>query len=133
MLDEVLSVAFHRGPAAAANQLIADVRETVEAACGRAVNYEVVATDRGWPYLAEQVAPRLALFLRSKRLRVSSCRPVFMSLFVGDSLYFIGAPDFFRLVQQSMGLTDAAFGAVTQVWEETGQPVPGRLLLGGGA
>ncbi len=126
----VLQHAFRRGPAVEANQLIAEVRRQRSGAQGRAFNYEVLLTGRPWTYLVQTIAPRLALFLRSQRLSVRSCGPVFLSMFLGEELYFVGAEDFFRSLQIAEGWSDESFAALVRTWEETGKAVAGALPPG---
>jgi len=121
-VEQLKRLAFFSGPPPQANELIHKVRQDVTAEHGRAVNYEVPLVGRTWEYIDRVVAPRLALYLRSKRYRVSSCAPVFLSVFLDDGLYFVRAPDFYRLVREMMGLSVEAFEAVARRWEETGQP-----------
>jgi hypothetical protein len=126
----LLRHAFREGPAEEANSLIDEVRRQVSAEWGRACNYEVLLTGRSWTYVSQVVAPRLALFLRSKRLSVRSCGSVFLSLFLGDRLYFLGAEDFYRGVRLAEGWSDEAFAALARTWEETGRAAAGALPPG---
>ena len=120
-LDRLLALAFRQGPATQANPLIDEVRGQVRLEQGRAINYEVALLGRSWDYLAEEVAPRLALYLRSKRLGAGRCGPVFLSLFVDQTLYFVRASDFFGLVRERSGLDEEGFGSLVRYWEETGR------------
>ena len=125
--EELAQLAFREGPAYQANALIAEVRQQVLAAKGDAVSYEVPLTGRPLAYLQQTVAPRLAFFLKSKRLAVARCGHVFLSLFWEETLYFIWATDFFAAIQKSLGLDDASFRAVARRWEQTGQSAAGLL------
>lgn len=118
-LDDVVALAFHRGPAHEANRLIHEVRARVIAEQGQALNYEVWLRGRGFEHLRDHEAPRLAFLLRSRGMSVFSCAPAFLSLFVDEILHFIAAPDFFRLLREAEGLSEAEFGARARVWERT--------------
>ena len=113
--------AFHQGPAAQANQLIDDVRRTTRDELGAAVNYEIVLNGRAPDYLVREVAPRLAFFLRSKRYHVNRCGPVFLTMFLGDRVYFVHAEDFFEELRVSEGLAEEAFAALACSWEASGR------------
>jgi hypothetical protein len=119
--------AFRQGPASDANQLIDEVRSATQARLGAAVNYEVVLTGRPADYVRRVVGPRLAFFLRAKRYSVRSCGPVFLSVFLGDRIYFVTAEEFYKELQASQGLADEAFAALTRSWEATGRDVVGAL------
>jgi hypothetical protein len=126
-VTQLLEAAFRVGPAIEANQLISDVREQVRAEQGQAVNYEVQLTGRTWQYIRETVAPRLALFLRGKRMSVQRCEPVFISIFVEDTLHFVSAPDLFEVVRRSEGLDEETFAKIARSWERTGRRSAGAL------
>jgi hypothetical protein len=120
-LEQLTSLAFHQGPAHEANQLIHDVRIQVRARYGKAVNYEVNAMGRTWDYLSQTVAPLLAHFLKSKRMGVKRCEHVFLSLFFGETLYFIRVSDFFEHLRRTEGFDQQTFDAMTRGWERTGR------------
>lgn len=126
-IEGLVALAFHDGPAIEANQLIDDVRQRVRAAVGRSVNYEVSLIDRDWSYIEQVVAPRLALFLKAKRLHVGACAPVFLSIFRGERLYFVAAEQFFEYFRAMSGLDEESFAARVRVWETTGKPIAGLL------
>ena len=117
-LDGLLEKAFRRCPAPDANVAIAEVRGTWGVP-GRAVPYEIVLADGcGWTYMRDSVAPRLARFLRSKRMRVDACDPVFLPIFLGESLYFVGAPDFFGHYCAVESVDTAALLERARAWED---------------
>lgn len=126
-LEPLVARAFASGPAQQANQLISDVRQQVQAEEGRAFNYEVALIGRSWEYLRQTVAPRLALYLRGKRLGLADSRCVFISLFVEKTIYFIRASDFFSHLRQVEGVDEQAFAEMLRVWEQTGCRSAGAL------
>ena len=119
--ENFTGLAFREGPAAQANQLIDEVRRATHAALGAAVNYELVLNGRPPDYLRREVAPRLAFFLRSKRYHVNRCGPVFLSMFLGDRVYFVHARDFFEELRTSEGLAEETFAALARGWEASGR------------
>lgn len=129
-MEHLLARALLHGPGAQANDLIDDLRRQVKERTGAAVNYEVSLLDKDHDHLMHTVAPRLALFLREKRLGPRS-RSVFLSIFWQDVLYFVAAPDFFDHVRGVLGLDEEAFSAVLQSWERTGRAAAGLLPAGG--
>lgn len=131
-VEALLARASSSGEAWQANQLIHDARAEWEARHGQAANYEIVVTGRSFDYLEREVAPRLAFYLRSKRYSVEHCAPVFLSIFCGDRLYFLGAQNFFEYLREARGYSQGGFAALVSVWERTGQGAVG-LLAGGGS
>jgi hypothetical protein len=129
-IEGLLALAFAQGPAPQANQLIHDVRGQVAREQGKGFNYEVVLTGRSSVHLLRVVAPRLALYLKGKRMGVEDCGPVFLSVFWHETLHFVRARDFFELVREGMGLDEEAFVAVTRRWAETGVSSAGALPPG---
>jgi len=125
-LKQLLSTAFHEGPAVEANLLINAVRKRIHAETGKAINYEVPLMGKDWSHVMQTVAPRLALYLREKRLGPGSAS-VFISIFWEDTLYFVGPADFFACVQAALGLDDEAFASVFEMWERTGKAAAGLL------
>ena len=125
--QDLIALAFRQGPADQANTLIHDVRQQDMAEQGMAFNYEIVLTGHVQEDLRQTVAPRLALYLRSKRLGVNNCWPVFLSIFLGDTLYFVHAPDFFQHIRVAERLDEATFALLARGWEETGRAVAGAL------
>ncbi len=137
-LRSPLALAFRQGPGVEANQLIHEARAEAKAAFGSAVNYEVLLDGKGWSHVREVLAPRLAMFLKEKRLGVADCAPAFLSLFQGDQLYLVRAADFFEHYRLREGLVTEAFSALAGTWERTGKPTAGALpggttLPGGGS
>lgn len=121
LLTGLLKRAFLQCPARDANAAIAEVRGSWGAP-GRAVPYEVVLGEgRGWSFLRDSVAPQLCRFLRSKRMRVEACAPVFMPIFSGESLYFIGAEDFFVHYCAAESVDPGVLRARARVWEDEAQ------------
>ena len=118
----IVAAAFKVGPAFQANELIAEARETIRAEQGWAVQVEVILTGRSWEYLVTEAAPLLALYLRSKKLGVAKCAPAFVSVFLGDSLYFLRARDLFEAIRLAGGHSEEAFAAIAEAWERTGRP-----------
>ena len=117
-LAGLLERAFLQCPARDANSAIAEVRGSWGVP-GRAVSFEVVLDDGlGWSYLRDSVAPQLARFLRSKRMRVDACAPVFLSIFSGESLYFVGAQDFFGHYCAAESVDAVALCDRARVWED---------------
>ena len=128
----LLDSAFRQGPAIEANTLIEETRQLIGTKQGHALNYEVSLIDpekgpdspagRGWVYLDQVVAPRLALFLKAKRLSVADCAPAFISLFWGDQIYFIHAADFFEFIRQARGLDQEALPQWPKPGKEPANP-----------
>jgi hypothetical protein len=102
-----------------ANEEIARERLRQQLAHGLALSYEVDLTaSHGFAYLAQAVAPRLAHYIHQKKMHAATCRGVFLSLFVGDALYFIEAPVFFDVIRQAEGLDETAFAQKLRQWEK---------------
>lgn len=120
-LNALIEKAFLKGPAHDANELIFDAREQMIAEHGQGINYEVVLNHRGFDYFQEVVAPRFALYLKSKRYGVAHCPSAFLSLFVEETLYIIKAADFYRWMQRQAQWNDETFAALSKTWEETGR------------
>ena len=129
-LSGLLGLAFSQGPGVEANQLINGMRREVKASHGRATNYEVLLDGKGWDYVREVMAPRLALYLKEKGGGVAHGGGVFLSLFCGENLYFVWAHDFFTYYKDRAGLSDEAFAALASTWERTGRHVAGALPPG---
>ena len=121
LLAGLLERAFRQCRGGDANAVIADVRGGWGAP-GRAVSFEIVLGEgRGWSYLRDSVAPQLARFLRSKRMRVDACAPVFLPIFSGESLYFVGAQDFFQHYCAIECVDAVALRERARVWEDDGK------------
>ncbi len=125
--QNLIGLAFRQGPAEQANTLIHDMRQQIKADQGMALSYEIVLTGHSQDALRQTVAPRLALYLRSKRLAVNNCRPVFLSIFLEDTLYFVHAADFYQHIRLAERLDEETFDLLARTWEETGRAVAGAL------
>jgi hypothetical protein len=102
-----------------ANRAIDEVRHEWARRVGRAFSYEIVlGADRSWPYLRDFVTPRLALFLRSKRMRVDACAPVFLPIFAGETVHFVGAAEFLDYYRALEELSPDGLAARARGWEE---------------
>jgi hypothetical protein len=124
-IRRLTELAFRQGPGREANRLIQQVRGEVRRAQGAAINYEVPLMDRDWDHVREYVAPRLALYLKQKRLGVFDCAPVFLSVFLGQEIFFVRAADFFEHLRLTQGMSEASFAARARTWESTGRPLQG--------
>lgn len=117
-LAGLLGRAFRTCPAREANGVIDAIRGEWGGG-GRTFAYEIVLDGgRSWSYLRDCMAPALARFLRSKRMRVDACAPVFLAIFSGESLYFIGAEDFFGYFCEVEDLGAQALLDRAQAWED---------------
>jgi hypothetical protein len=129
-LEKLIARAFKQGPAYQANQLIDEVRRATRREKGDAINYEVMMMGRTFDHLQREVAPLMALYLRSKRRGLEIA---FVSLFVNtDTLVFIRAADFFDVIRESLGLDEEAFREVMDRWARTGRSSAGGLPGGPG-
>jgi len=122
--------AVDEGAAVDANELIFQMRERFIEATGAGFNYEVVLDRRPPDYLECHVAPRLALYLRSKRMRVSSCPSVFLSIFFGERLVFVPATAFYEFIKVALGYNDDSFTRLAEAWETTGRGALAALPSG---
>src|SRR5690349_2139179 len=114
----LLARAARRVPGRAANDEIERERVRHEIAHGRALSYEVVLSpEHGFAYLATVVAPKLALYLKQKKM--SDCAGVFVTLWVGEEAHFIEGADFFDAIREAEGLDDASWRARVRSWEMT--------------
>jgi hypothetical protein len=93
-LQTLLDNAFSQGPAVEANQLIHDVRQEFQSEFGRAANYEVSLLTRSWQETRRIEAARFGRFLHDMGFNTRPYKPVFVSLFHGETVYFIRAVDF---------------------------------------
>jgi len=106
LLEELLGRAFGKVPAGEANDAIARVREERGAGGRDALSYEAVVPEgKGLAHLAEAVLPRLVYFLDCRGARLPDASGVFVSLFAGESLYFIAPADFFDVLVRATGLS----------------------------
>lgn len=105
-LTQVLERAFHRGEARDANREISAQREQHGVGGTDAVSYEVVLDPQAsLRQVFEQVMPKLVYFLDCRGLKLDATSGVFMSVFVGETLYFVHASDFIAAVAPSSGLS----------------------------
>jgi len=106
-LEPVLSHAFRSGPAREANAAIAAVRQEQAVGGQEALSYEVVAEPK-WALteLADRVLPKLVYFLdcRGAHLPLGP-GGIFVSLFVGETLYFLHAGELVEVLAQARGLS----------------------------
>ena len=101
--DELLRLAFDRAPAREANTAIARVREQTDEG---ATSYELVLPPgdvRTW--LLQTLLPRLVDYLESSGAKLPHCGGVFLSVFSGDTLYFLHARDVVELLSRWSGLS----------------------------
>ncbi|XXF76113.1 STAUR_1299 family protein [Myxococcaceae bacterium GXIMD 01537] len=104
--DSLLNLAFERSPAREANDAIARIREQEAGEYTPAVSYEVLLPEkdtRAW--LLEDMLPRLVDYLESTGSRLPGCGRVFLSIFSGDTLYFVRARDVVALLSDWSGLS----------------------------
>ena len=104
--DELLRLAFDRAPAAEANQAIARIRAGTDAEDAGATSYELVLPGgdvRAW--LLDKALPRLVDYLESSGAKLPHCGGVFLSVFAGDTLYFLQARDVVALLSRWSGLS----------------------------
>lgn len=120
-LAGLLERAFTSVPAHEANRAIDEVRGKWGRG-GPAYSYEIVLSEgRGWAYLRDSVAPSLVRYLRSKRMHVDACAPVFLSTFSGESLYFVGASDFFAFFCEAESISLDTLRERAREWENVKQ------------
>lgn len=114
----LLARAERRVPARDASQEIDAQRMRSQLAYGFALSYEVVCdVQKGFAPFVNTVAPRLVSYMGQKRLQPFQAKGVFLSLFVGDWLYFIEAPRFLEAVREAEHLSEAAFRQKVAAWE----------------
>ncbi len=100
--EAFLGLAFDRAPAIEANAAIARTRTEQ----GDQVSYEfVLPADNLRAFLLERTLPKLVNYLEAKGARLPGCSGVFLSVFSGDTLYFIHAHDAVRLLSEWSGLS----------------------------
>ncbi|HCF56590.1 MAG TPA: hypothetical protein DFS52_01165 [Myxococcales bacterium] len=106
-LRPLLTLAFDRGPAHQANARIQAAREKVEASgAAQARSYElVVPPEATLAWLAQEVLPRLVYHLDSLGLRPPAVPGLFVSLFVGDEVFFVHGGDLLQFASRALGLT----------------------------
>lgn len=99
-VERLVEMAFQKGPAMEANRLIHEVREALRRAYGRAHNFEVSLLDRPPEHLWQTALPELRRYLRAKGFTQEGAEPVFVSLFVEETVYFIKAEHFVEQTQR---------------------------------
>ncbi len=105
-LDGLLGRAFHQAPAREANEQIAGQRNARAEGALEALSYEIVLEPSATLVdAAERLLPKLVYFLDCRGLPLASARGVFVSLFVGDRLYFIDATDVVAQLAAAAGIT----------------------------
>lgn len=105
-LAPLLAKAFHQAPAREANEQIAGQRNTRAEAGKEALSYEIVLDPAATlAETAERVLPKLVYFLDCRGLPLRAARGVFLSLFVGDQLYFVEATDVVAELASAAGTT----------------------------
>src|SRR5262249_32304187 len=124
MLDDrtraLLARSERRVSGRAANEEIERERVRHYIQHGRCMSYEVVLeANHGFTYLATVVAAKLAYCLVQKKMSAYACNGVFVSIWVGDELYFIDARDFFDAVREAEGLDAAGWRLRVRSWELT--------------
>ncbi|MCI0570000.1 MAG: hypothetical protein L0Y66_04550 [Myxococcaceae bacterium] len=103
---ELLGLAFAKSPAVEANEAISRVREEQSAEQSGATSYELVLPSEDVrAFLLERTLPRLVDYLESTRAKLPDCAGVFLSVFSGDTLYFIHARDAVAMLSQWSGLS----------------------------
>jgi hypothetical protein len=104
--DTFLRLAFDRAPAIEANTAIARVREQAGDELSGATSYELILpAENVRTFLLERTLPRLVDYLESHGAKLPGCGGVFLSVFSGDTLYFLHARDVVRLLSEWSGLT----------------------------
>lgn len=104
-LQKLLDAAFDKAPATEANVAISRVRDEHTARLGApAWSYEVLLPATGGSnYLVSETLPRLIYFLASRGSAIGV--EVFLSLFAGDTLYFISVPDALPILSEWSGIS----------------------------
>ncbi|HEX8703606.1 MAG TPA: STAUR_1299 family protein [Myxococcaceae bacterium] len=96
-----LRLAFDRAPAAEANSAIARVREAREER-----SYEVILPKAEvTTFLLRTMLPKLVEHLESVGAKLPGCGGVFLSVFSGDTLYFLSAREAVHLLAEWSGLS----------------------------
>jgi hypothetical protein len=119
-LAALLERAFHRAAATDANGAIAQMRKERGGAPGQdALSYEAVAPGGGFDPLVKSVLPRLVYFLDCRGAKLPSSGDVFLSLFVGDDLYFLEPRALLELASEHTGLS---FAEMVKQWGAASVP-----------
>lgn len=107
-LEALLGRAFARVDAAEANSAIAAQRAARASGGGEALSYEAALPPSGpWDALLTQTLPKLVYFLDCRGARLPHVGGVFVSLFVGDALYFLEVGDVIEAASDATGLSAA--------------------------
>lgn len=101
-LEALLARAFGRTCAAEANVEIDRARGSIPGSR----SYELVLNPaENFRAAADRIVPRLVYQLESTKARLPDCRGVFLSVFVGEDLYFIHARDAMAFFVEYLGTT----------------------------
>ncbi len=96
-----LRLAFDRAPAVEANSAIARIRDAREER-----SYEIILPEKEvTTFLLRSMLPKLVEHLESVGAKLPGCGGVFLSVFSGDTLYFMSARDAVHLLAEWSGLT----------------------------
>lgn len=130
VLDALRALAFREEPAREANQAIDSVRGGFEAG-ERAFSYEILSTGKeSFGALAQAVVPKLVYFAETTGRRLPDCAGLFLSVFVGERIFFVSARAFLdraaRLFESTVAELAQRYGPAGKV--PTGPPLmlPGR-------
>jgi hypothetical protein len=105
-LEALLAKAFSRGPAREANQAIQRAREEMG---GEVRSFEMVVAD-DLPvdqWLEQQLLPRFVYHLESLGIRPPGYAGIFLSLFVGEELFFVRSVDLMTFAGEQLHLSAA--------------------------
>jgi hypothetical protein len=103
--EALLRLAFSQAPAAEATEAIARTRTELGDGLSGATSYELVLPAEGVRrYLLERTLPRLVDYLESTGAKLPHCGGVFLSVFAGDTLYFLHARDVVALLAEWSGM-----------------------------
>jgi hypothetical protein len=96
-IERLIVRAFRTAPAADANTVIDEVRSQEASQFAEALSYEIVLpAEEPVEFLNSRALPRLVYYLECRGVRIPRCPHVFVSLFVGETLYFVRCEDFLR-------------------------------------
>jgi hypothetical protein len=97
--------AFKRSRASEANIRIQEVRDAI-AGAERVSGYEVVVgPDATLDWFSQSMLPRFVYHLESLGVRPPEAPGVFVSLFLGEELYFVHARDVLAFASEALGLS----------------------------
>lgn len=104
--EALLRLAFSQAPAVEANEAIARTRTELGDGLSWASSYELVLpAEDVRRHLLEHTLPRLVDYLESTGAKLPHCGGVFLSVFAGDTLYFLHARDVVALLSEWSGLS----------------------------